>query len=238
MPITLAETPIGHQLGGNDSTRARQAVSTPKLLPEETKVILQKLKKQDRAITGVSSLCAGLLIFLFGPLQLKPAAAMGLSCSPLFILLALALPYALYHYLVLSRFFIKTECEKHYISEKRKLQVLRILFRSRYRRSDSQTFWEVKNANRFGWTHAKLLVEREHEGVRKCEKHHIGELGSGKSFTFFSNLEDKECAKWRIMVITAENRSLDFPDRWKEEPIDLMLQSELKALADSVAPAS
>lgn len=109
--------------------------------------------------------------------------------------------------------YVEYEMEQNRL--RNKANSLKILFRSQYRPEEDGTFWEITNANKFSWTQAKLLIEREHAGVRVCEKHRLGDVGPGQVINFESDLEEKECAKWRIMILTSESQLIDFPDKQK-----------------------
>ena len=92
----------------------------------------------------------------------------------------------------------------------------KLLFHCRFTSDEKGTVWEITNANKFGWHNAKLFIERTFEGEKITRKLTIGDLPTEQKIRLEADLVDIECARWRVMVISKEGQSIDFPDRMKQ----------------------
>jgi hypothetical protein len=85
----------------------------------------------------------------------------------------------------------------------------------RYKATSSQgTAWEFVNENPYPWTKVTLLIERDIDGFKSNERHHLPAINPRQKVTIESDLKTTTTAQWRIMMISDQGRVIDFPDPW------------------------
>lgn len=89
----------------------------------------------------------------------------------------------------------------------------KVTITARYREFNDDTKWELSNRSMFGWTNAKFLIEREHQGKIVTEKHDLGEIPRMQRVSIDSKLTCFPGSKWRVMVLSEEGHCIDFPER-------------------------
>ncbi len=117
----------------------------------------------------------------------------------------------------------------------------KVLFRAQLVPHNEGTSWEVVNTNQFDWTDAHAIIERVVGGKKACEKHYLGQVNQSQVVSIESKLASIDACKWRILVLTKEGCTTEFPDRAKpsgpddadiidpEMPVKDQAPSELKA---------
>lgn len=89
----------------------------------------------------------------------------------------------------------------------------KVTITARYREIGEGTKWELSNRSMFGWSNAKFLIERVHQGIMKTEKHDLGPVERMQRVSIDSKLVCLPGSKWRVMVLSEEGHCIDYPER-------------------------
>lgn len=172
---------------------------------------------EDRLTVRITALLAIItLLAVFTAQEGSPLLYLAKIIPLPVALVALILPFAMYRGIHLGQEFI---FRSQRLEEQRRNQCPnkgRLLLRARFKPADSGTTWEILNANNFGWTAARLLIERQHNGAQSTQKIELGDLESHRKREITCQLEDQVGARWRILAISREGQMVDFPDRWDD----------------------
>ena len=135
-------------------------------------------------------------------------------------LLMTLLPLAMYWGIHLNQ-QVKFE-EKAEATRRRRAsqQTGKLLCRCRFQNNSEGTVWELTNANPFHWTQAQFFIERVAHEEKETEKLQLGNVTAGHTLLLHSQLEQRDGARWRILIVSHEGQLLDFPERWVESPFD------------------
>lgn len=129
-------------------------------------------------------------------------------------IMTFSLPIIAYYSLNIMERFFYVDLEKMEVRrEELKLKKQKLTFMSRYRSSGRSTVWEITNRSTFGWTNAKLLIERTFDGVMETEKHQINRVAMMSRLSVTSKLEPKPGSQWRVMILAEEGNAIDYPER-------------------------
>lgn len=107
------------------------------------------------------------------------------------------------------RELIKQESRRLELFKKRQ----KIHFTARYREKKGGAYWELTNRSSFSWTNSKFFIERTYNGKIKTEKHQLDIVPTLKRISIDSKLESFPGSQWRIMVLSEEGHTIDFPER-------------------------
>lgn len=102
----------------------------------------------------------------------------------------------------------------------------RLCFSSHFSSHEYGTEWSICNQSSFAWTKAFLLIERSYGGLKESDKIPLKPLKMGEKCRVSSHIVDIRSAKWRVMVVSKEGQSLDFPERVRESPWQQQALSE------------
>ncbi|MFT4552886.1 MAG: hypothetical protein ACI9S8_001518 [Chlamydiales bacterium] len=89
----------------------------------------------------------------------------------------------------------------------------KVTITARYREFNDDTKWELSNRSLFGWTNAKFLIERVHQGKMETEKHDLRDVPMMQRVSIVSKLTCFPGAKWRVMVLAEEGHCIEYPER-------------------------
>lgn len=141
--------------------------------------------------------------------------------SQLSLFMPFIAPAIYYGIIVMERCYFRelVKIEARQLEQLRKKQ--KIHFTARYRDFEEGSCWEITNRSSFSWNNAKLIIERTQGSSIDSEKHPLGNIPALRRISINSNLNRGVNSQWRVMILSEEGHTIDFPERYEKLQITM-----------------
>lgn len=183
----------------------------------------------------VMTVCLGLTLpvanpFHYGSLLNQPFFA---TIPLVLVPLVLALPLVILWAISVNQQIKFNEFLKEQHRRERIRLTGRVLFRAQVKGVPDGSSWDIVNTNQFDWTDAHALIERVCDGKKACEKHYLGQVNQRQKIQIDSKLSAIPSCKWRILILTKEGCTTEYPDHWKRPPHEQIAPAKTEAAANA-----